>query len=367
MRISVVVPGYAREPIGGVGVVYQYANELVALGHDVTIVHAARYRRRPALRDGRPRRQLEQLIGGWRDLRRGAPEEVSWLRVDPAVDLRYVSTIDATTVPEADVVVATAWQTASPVAALPTSKGRRCYLIQHHETWSGSEARVDETWRLPLRKIFIAQWLYERALAMGCTDLHRVPGAIDVAKFHLSRPIEHRPRRVAMLASDWAWKGRAEGVAALQQACAAAPDLAAVLFGAGPRPDDLPAWIEYRQDPPQDVLVDDVYNGSSIYLCPSHAEGWHLPPAEAMACGAAVVSTDIDGVADYAIDGTTALLSPPRDPDGLATNLLRLLNDDRERVTLASAGHAHIQQFTWANSTAALEAALAAPALRLVG
>lgn len=362
MKVTFVLPGYAREPIGGIGVVYQYANGLVARGHEVTVVHAARYRRRPRVGDGKPRRQLEQLVGGWRDLRRGAPAGVAWLAVDPRVDLRYVSTIGPHSVPDGDVVVATAWQTADPVAALPPTKGLGAYLIQHHETWSGREARVDRTWRLPLRKVFIARWLHTRALAMGCTDVHRVPGAIDTAKFHVARPIESRPRRVAMLASEWAWKGRADGVAALELARAEVPDLTAVLFGAGPRPDGLPAWIEYRQDPPQSELVLDIYNGASIYLCPSHAEGWHLPPAEAMACGSAVVTTAIDGVADYAIDGTTACCCPPRDPDALGHAVTALLLDEELRARMARAGHAHIQQFTWASSTAALEAVLGAPA-----
>jgi glycosyltransferase involved in cell wall biosynthesis len=274
----------------------------------------------------------------------------------------YVATIGADTVPDGDVVIATAWQTADPVALLPAAKGTGAYLIQHHETWSGSEARVDRTWRLPLRKVFIARWLHERARRMGLEDIHRIPGAIDTEKFHVTRPIADRPHRVAMLASDWAWKGRAEGVEALELARGEVPDITAVLFGAGARPADLPAWIEYRQDPPQRELVEGIYNGASIYLCPSHAEGWHLPPAEAMACGTAVVSTAIDGVADYAIDGATALLSPPRDAAGLAANLVRLLTDEGARVAVATGGHRHIQQFTWVASTEALEGILVLPA-----
>jgi glycosyltransferase involved in cell wall biosynthesis len=361
VKVSFVVPGYARDPIGGVGVVYQYANGLVTRGHEVTVVHAARYRRFPRLLDGRPRGQLEQLVSGWRDLRRGPPVAVGWLRVDPRVELRYVATISPHSVPDGDAVVATAWQTADPVAALPARKGLGAYLIQHHETWSGRASRVDATWRLPLRTIVIARWIEARARAMGLTDVHRLPGAIDTRKFHVAQPVDARPRRIAMLASEWPWKGRDDGVAALERVRSVVPDVAAVLFGAGPRPNNLPAWIDYRQDPPQAALVREIYNGSSIYLCPSHAEGWHLPPAEAMACGTAVVTTAIDGVADYAIDGETALLSPVRDPEGLAANLVRLLTDEPLRVSLARTGHRHIQQFTWPASTAVLESVLAAP------
>jgi glycosyltransferase involved in cell wall biosynthesis len=245
---------------------------------------------------------------------------------------------------------------------LGAEKGRGAYLIQHHEIWSGRPARVDETWRLPLRKIVIARWLETRAHAMELEDVCRVPNGLDTATFRVTQPIVGRHPRVAMLYSGWAWKGADDGIAALVIAKSSFPELEAVLFGTHPRPADLPGWIDYLRDPPQERLVRDVYNGSSIYCCPSHAEGWHLPPAEAMGCGCAVVSTDIDGVGDYAEDGRTALMSPARDAEALAANLLRLLRDDTMRVRLAMAGHENIQRFQWEQSTRELERALFADA-----
>jgi len=358
MKVTFVLPGYARKPIGGIRVVYNYANHLVTRGHEVTVAHVAFFRRYPRVGDGRPRAQTRELLGGARDLMRGRPCGVSWQDVSVAVELSYIPVISDRFLPDADAVVATAWQTAGGVAGLSSAKGRGCYLIQHHETWSGRAKRVDKTWRLPLRKIFIAPWLEQRALDMGLGDVHRVPGAIDLDRFRVVRPMEDRPRRVVMLHSGWSWKGADEGIAALDLARRSVPDLQAVIFGTGPRPADLPGWIEYAQDPPQADLVDEIYNGSSVYLCPSHAEGWHLPPAEAMGCGCAVVSTDIDGVRDYAVDGSTALLSPVRDPEALARNLVRVLEDDALRLQLAQTANAEIQRFRWESSTEALERAL---------
>jgi glycosyltransferase involved in cell wall biosynthesis len=358
MKVSFVLPGYARSPIGGIRVVYNYANHLAARGHDVTVVHVAMFRRTPSLRDGRLRAQAKELLGGVRDLSRARPTGVSWQAIDPRVTLSYVPVISDRYVPDGDAVVATAWQTADAVAALSPNKGRGCYLIQHHETWSGTAERVDETWRLPLRCIFIAPWLEARAREMALEDVVRVPGAVDVEKFHVMRPIADRPRRAAMLYSGWAWKGCDDGIAALVRARRAVPDLQAVLFGTPARPSDLPEWIEYRQDPAQEVLIEDVYNGSSVYLCPSHAEGWHLPPAEAMASGCAVVTTDIDGVRDYTDPGVNALRSPVRDPEALAANLARVMGDDALRLELQTNAHRDIQQFRWEESTEVLERAL---------
>jgi glycosyltransferase involved in cell wall biosynthesis len=120
----------------------------------------------------------------------------------------------------------------------------------------------------------------------------------------------------------------------------------------------LPSWIEYIHNPSRVSLVEDVYNASSLYLCPSWSEGWHLPPAEAMACGCAVVSTDIDGVRDYARPGRTALLAPVHDSAALAAHIVRLSRNDDERVRLALAGNEFIGACTIERSLDAFELCL---------
>jgi glycosyltransferase involved in cell wall biosynthesis len=167
-----------------------------------------------------------------------------------------------------------------------------------------------------------------------------------------------------MLYHEEAWKGVADGIEALIQARRAFPKLQAILFGVYPKPEGLPDWIEYRRDPPQEELVASIYNGSSIYVCPSWAEGFGLPPAEAMACGCAIAVTDSGGVRDFAEDGVTALISPPKDPEALAANLMSLLTNDELRTRLARGGHDRIQQFTWERSTDLMERCLAEPASR---
>src|SRR5262249_44340175 len=153
----------------------------------------------PSVRAGRPRVQAREIAAGLRDTFIPAPKSVSWETVDPRVDLRYVPTASAANIPDGDAVIATAWQTADPVARLGPQKGRGCYFIQHHETWSGRAARVDETWRLPLRVVVLARWLYERAVGMGVSDVRLVPSGMDTDKYEMTRVNETRPRRVAML------------------------------------------------------------------------------------------------------------------------------------------------------------------------
>lgn len=354
MKITFVLPEYPWKPVGGFRVVYEYANHLVARGHEVTVVHP---RRLPNWSPTPPNlyRWLRRKARYLRDLI--LRPKVEWQPIDPRVRMLYVPKPTAKYVPDADAVFATAWQTAEVILEYPPSKGQKFYLIQHYETWSGPKERVDATWRSPLHKIVIAKWLYEKGLELGVqpTEMVHIPNGINHALFRLLEPIEQRQPRIAMMFSNIYWKGGADGLKALEIARGEFPKLKAVLFGVGPRPPSLPRWIEYVQNPTQEQLVRQIYNGCSIYVCPSWTEGWHLPPAESMACGCTLVSTDIGGVRDYAEHEKTALLSPPRNPEALAKNLLRVLEDDNLRIQLAKAGHKRIQEFTWDRSTDLLE------------
>jgi L-malate glycosyltransferase len=359
MKVTFLLPGYAPSPVGGVRVVYEYANGLAGRGHTVTVLHPRFERPLGAPSDYRAAQALPRAVLRLRDRLLGVP--VSWHDVDPRVSMRFVPTLDQRHVPDADAVVATAWNTAHRVLSYPARTGRKFYLLQHFEDWAGPEADVAETWRYPLQKIVIARWLEEkgRQLNVPAEQMRYIPNGLDHAKFRVVRSIEGRSKRVAMMYHRLPWKGAADGISALSAARARHPDLTAVLFGVDERPADLPSWIEYHQDPSQDVLVADIYNASSVYLCPSWQEGWHLPPAEAMACGCALVSTDIPGVADYAVLDRTARLAPARHPAALGDTLASLLSDDAQRLRLAQNGLLHIQQFTWARATASLEQYLA--------
>ena len=89
------------------------------------------------------------------------------------------------------------------------------------------------------------------------------------------------------------------------------------------------------------------------------SEGWPLPPAEAMTCGAAVVATNIGGHRETCIDGVTALMVPAKDPEAMAVAVGRLLDDKELRIKIAKSGCVNIQKFTWSAALDAFERVLA--------
>jgi len=353
MKISFILPYFSWKPVGGYKVVYEYANRLSLRGHEVRVVH-------PYIMPNRYRwyhttlGNFRRRLGEIRDIIL-KPRSIPWHKINPDVKILCPFFLDWRNIPDGDAIIATAWNTAEFVGECPPSKGHKFYLIQHYETWAGPKNRVDATWKSHLHKIVISKWLLDIAKEMGLEDVVHIPNAIDHQKYRIKNPIENRPKKAAMMFNKTEWKGGIDGISALLKVKEQFPDFRAILFGVGPRDKRIPTWVEYIRNPSQDYLVDHIYNDSSIYVCSSWMEGWHLPPAEAMACGCAIASTDIGGVRDYAINLQTALLSPPKDPEKLAQNILKLLQDDNLRLRLAKAGHEKILSFNWDNSTAMLE------------
>ncbi len=363
MRIIFVMGNFPFRPAGGPRLVYEYANRLAARGHQVTVVHGKRLLNEPpapslyhrARRCGRNIRSALLTSGVF------GPPHIRWQYIDPRVQMLVVPDLRACHIPDGDAVIATGWYTAEFVAIYPDSKGKKFYVVQpNYGEIREVKERAEATWTSPLHKIAVAKFLLQEGLRLGCKEgeMTYVPNGIDHNRFRLLTPVPRRPERVAMFFSYQPWKGSAEGLEALKSARKVHPDLKVVLFGPTWRRASIPSWIEYRRNVPEKELVEEIYNGSRILLFPSWYEGFGLVPAEAMACGCAVVAADNDGVREFAKHEVNALLSPPKDVEALTKNLLRLLEDDNLRIRLAEAGIETIKQFTWERSTDMLEALL---------
>lgn len=327
--------------MGGFRVVYEYANHLSVRGHQVNVAHPLLLS--PDRMNLKKRLGIPVVLAVNRIT--GLPR-VGWLDICPKVNMLLVRSLQERFIPQGDVIVASAWQTAEQVIACAPDKGRKFYIVMDFDPWLGPKDRLEATWRAPLHKIPISRWLYDRLIQCGANDVTLVPIGIQHERFRLLNGIGSRPRRVAMLYSPVSYKASDDGLRVLQICKARYPNLQAILFGAGAPPVRMPSWVTYRRNVPDETLVQ-IYNQCAIYLCSSMAEGFALPPAEAMACGCAVVSTDCGGIREYAKHEVTALLSAPGDAEALASNLVRLLEDEHLRSRLAGAGRRRIQDFTW--------------------
>jgi L-malate glycosyltransferase len=354
MQVTFVLPLYLNYPAGGFRVVYEYANCLYNRGHQVTLIHPRQVEPANGTIE-KVKSHLWPLRMHWRDR-----TLVPWFGLRSGIRVELVTDLREKNIPNADVVIATGYNTAFWVDRYAAEKGRKFYLIQHYETWDGDEEVVNRTWKLPLHKIVISKWLWQIAKDFGeAARTTYIPNGMDFTQFRVTVPFAKRPLRVGMLAHPFEWKGTLDGIAALVEAKKRLPELQAVLFGTHPRPTTAPDWIEYQQRPNPSALLN-LYNSCKVFLHPSWAEGWPLPPAEALACGCTLVAAANPGVQDYAADGVTALLAEIKNPQALAQRLIAVLTDAELCQRLAETGGAKIAEYTWERATNALEGLLLA-------
>jgi glycosyltransferase involved in cell wall biosynthesis len=356
VRITFVLPRTGEWPSGGFRIIYEYANCLARRGHIVTVVHPGRLVIDPTGLDylkNVVRYVLRKLD------RRYKPDP--WLKMEPKVRLVCELSLSERFMPDGDVIVATAWQTAEWVSQYSKTKGRGFYFIQHLETWNGPEERVYATWKAPLQKIVCSKWLAEIARDLGETAIY-IPLGLDINRFQRVTPSEERcANQLMMLYHTAEWKGCEDGLQAFSIVREKEPEVRAILFGVPARPTSLPDWIEYHQTPSAELLRQ-LYNRAAIFVAPSWTEGWGLTGCEALLCGAALVATDIDGHREFAFHEQTALTSPARSPGALAENILRLIRAPELRVQLAKNGFQFVREFTYERAAASFEAALCAQA-----
>jgi glycosyltransferase involved in cell wall biosynthesis len=126
------------------------------------------------------------------------------------------------------------------------------------------------------------------------------------------------------------------------------------LVGDGPDAAQLGAWLR------EQGLIDQApihgyaegpdlarhYESADIFVLPTYwSEGFPTVLAEAMDAGLAIVTTRMRGMADHLTDGVNCLFVEPRDPEGLAAAVTRLIRDPDLRSSMGEANREKVAAF----------------------
>jgi glycosyltransferase involved in cell wall biosynthesis len=339
VRLTIVMWSYETRSIGGYRVHYEYANRLAARGHTVTVfAHVPSRRARLGLR------------------RRGLRRYSSWFEFDPRVRLTISGKPQ---MPQSDVAIVTSWGTAAMIPSSSRRAGATVQVVFDYEFWmSGDDTtreRMTQAFARPDVVVATSRAVGRMLREAGREPAATIPCGLDLDTFSVRRDPASRDAVVGFIARPESVKRCEDAIAALALV-RETHDVRVLAVGRGRM--DLPSWVEII-DAPTDNEMRSFYNELSVFLLPSEYEGWGLPAAEAMACGAAVVSTRCGGVEDFASDGVNALLVPPRHPVALAKACSQLLDDRTTRNRIVTGGMRTARALDWEPSVDALEQILA--------
>jgi glycosyltransferase involved in cell wall biosynthesis len=353
MRITFVLP-YAGLS-GGVRVTAVYAERLQQRGHEVLVVSTVG---NPSLRQ-----RLTQFFrgGGWRTKRRQSESHIDAVNVPHHVVESGYNVTDAD-LPDADVVIATWWETAEWVARLSKEKGAKVYFVQHHEVFEYLPIdRVKATYRLPFQKIAVSQWLVDlMRTEYGDESAALVLNSVDTRQFYAPIRSKQPIPTIGLMYAQAPWKGCQESFKAIALLTQKIPNLRVMLFGDGqPVPNlPIPENAEYIGNPPQ-TQIKEIYTRCDAWLCGSFSEGFGLPIVEAMACRCPIVSTEVGGAIDLIKPGINGYLAPVHDIEKLAEGMEKVLSLSNEAwQAMSDAAYQTVIQYTWDDATDRFEALL---------
>ena len=352
-RISFIIPFTYKT--GGIAVVLEYYRQLTGMGYNVNIfypifpygehLNSIPFWKRFLIK-------LKILLVNIVKFKRTISHFAEDIPVKPVIKIRNIF------IPDADAVIATAWPTAYDAAKLSPEKGRKFYFVQGYEIWHGNIKNVDDSYRLPLNIITIAPWLTDLMKnKFNRNDVTEIHNGIRLDKFYPPDTKNFDRPSILLLASDLELKGTRDAIDALTVVKGRYPQLEIKMFGMCARPVTT-LDFEYHQNPSYEKLLS-LYQNSSIFISPSHNEGWHLPPMEAMACKCAVVATCV-GCIPTLNNGQNMILAEIKSPPSIAAGVIKLLENTVLTENIALQGLKSVQELDWSKSAFTLIETLSA-------
>jgi glycosyltransferase involved in cell wall biosynthesis len=105
-----------------------------------------------------------------------------------------------------------------------------------------------------------------------------------------------------------------------------------------------------------DAVLAELYRRCAAFCYPSLGEGFGLPVLEAMAAGAAVVTSNVSSLPE--VGGDAVEYADPRSVASIADALTRVLGAPQRRAELAARARERATRFSWDTTAKSVLAAL---------
>lgn len=346
MKMKINYTMFGTGLTGGVRVLLEIANRLIERGHEVTITSLGSENDHKwfPLKATTIYVKRSKCVSGIRYISRRYLNS-EWLNSYPQAEIKKLAEF----IPDdIDINVATLCFTAYSVFI--SEKGIPFYHMQHYEPLFFDDQFLKKlaegTYYLPLNKIANSIWLRNVMKEKYGIEPPIVNPGIDHNVFY-PREVEKEDGKLRVVAfgRQARWKGFPELLKAMEIVMKQRKDVELIVYGV--KKPNYPSNVRYTFiERPSDDELAKLYSSADVVVLASWYESFPLPPIEAMACGAPVVTTRY-GTEDYAFHEKNALVVPPKDPKALADAILRLLGDEDLREQFRKEGPKTAKQFTW--------------------
>jgi len=213
--------------------------------------------------------------------------------------------------------------------------------------------------RITAASRYLADWT-ERASSGSVVDI--VPFGVDTAQFNPALRMDRtdEPFTIGVVKSLEPRYGIDVAIRAMVPIVKIVPDARLVIAGAGSEDARLRALVGslglvshvafVGKVPHDDVPA--LMGSFDVVVNPTIVpESFGVVILEASAVGLPVVATDVGGVPDVCVQGTTGMLIPPRDPVALSDAIVELASRPALRTSMGAAGRSFVERrFEWAET-----------------
>jgi glycosyltransferase involved in cell wall biosynthesis len=316
-KIAFILPGVGIS--GGIAVVLRHASMLIDSGHDVMVINI------------------------------GVDSAPDWFTGNKAPIIHFNDQRQYL-FDNIDILIATGWNTAEWLNKIQSK--RKLYFVQSDERRFvddlESKNRIESTYRMNCEYLTEARWIIDLLRTEFNQKAYYVPNGLDQSFFY---PLEEKKKaeksKVRVLIEGpicIPFKGMKEAYSAISELDCEIW----IVSSAGKPPADW-RYDKYFEAVPM-AQMREIYANCDILLKMSRVEGFFGPPMEAMACGCAVVVSEVTGWDEYIVNGKNALVVGHMDVDGARSSVQQLIEDVKLRSNLVAGGLETVKNWTWERS-----------------
>jgi len=183
-----------------------------------------------------------------------------------------------------------------------------------------------------------------------------IPNGIDTNRFNVEYPgDDSNTKTIITVARLYPVKGIKYAIIAMDSIRKVVPNSRLLIVGEGEEKEELLKLCADLNLNNQIRFIGEIPNSqipshlslADVFLLPSLSEGFPVSILEAMAAGLPIVASNIGGIPEIVIEGKNGYLANPKDPNGIADRVIRILSNDQLRKEMGNNSYTLSKKYNW--------------------